>query len=74
MRFHWLCNHEAQGQLQIYWHPGKANLADYFTKHHAPAHHVNVRTEFLTKVKDLTEARHQRQINRQTKSQKLQSK
>jgi hypothetical protein len=70
MRFHWLCNRKAQCQYQIYWCPGKTNLANYFTKHHPPAHHVNVRTEFLTKVKDLTEARHQRQINKQTKSQK----
>jgi hypothetical protein len=30
---------------------------DYFTKHHPPAHHVNVRAEFLTRVKDLAEAR-----------------
>jgi hypothetical protein len=61
MRFHWLQDREAQGQFRIYWHPGKTNLADYFTKHHSPAHHVNVRAEFLTKVKDLAEARRQRQ-------------
>ena len=57
MRFHWLRDREAQGQFQICWQPGKTNLADYFTKHHAPAHHVNVRAEFLTRVKDLVEAR-----------------
>ena len=57
MRFHWLRDREAQGQFKIYWRPGKMNLADYFTKHHAPAHHVNVRAEFLTRVKDHTEAR-----------------
>jgi hypothetical protein len=33
------------------------NLADYFTKHYPPAYHVNVRAEFLTRVKDLAEAR-----------------
>ncbi len=69
MRFHWLRDQEAQGQIQIYWHPGKCNLADYFTKHHRQAHHVNVGAEFLTKVKDLTEARCQRQNNSQTISQ-----
>jgi hypothetical protein len=69
--FHWLRNQEAQGQLRIYWHPGKSNLVDYFTKHHLPAHHVNVRAEFLTKVKDLAEARRQREQG-QTKPQKLQ--
>jgi hypothetical protein len=47
MRFHWLSDREAQGQFKIYWRPGKTNLADYFTKHHAPAHHVNVRAEFF---------------------------
>jgi hypothetical protein len=52
MRLHWLRNREAQGQIQIYWRPGKTNLADYFTKHHPPAHHFNVQAEFLTKVKN----------------------
>ena len=36
---------------------------DYFTKHHAPAHHVNVRAEYLTRVKDLMEARQTKQAN-----------
>ena len=61
MRFHWLRDREAQGQFKIYWRPGGTNLADYFEKHHPPAHHVNVRAEFLTKVKDLAEARAARQ-------------
>ncbi len=61
MRFHWLQDHEAQDQLRIYWRPGKTNLADYFTKHHSPAHHISVRTHFLTRVKDLAEAKRQRQ-------------
>jgi hypothetical protein len=58
MQFHWLRDREAQGQFKIYWRQGKTNLADYFTKHHAQAHHVDVRAEFLTRVKDLVEARH----------------
>ncbi len=58
MQFHWLRDQEAQGQFKIYWRPGGTNLADYFTKHHPPAHHVNVRAELLTRVKDLAEARH----------------
>jgi hypothetical protein len=74
MRFHWLRDREAQGQFRIYWRPGKTNLADYFTKHHPPAHHVNVRTEYLTKVKDLAEARRQRRNNGQTKSDISQAK
>jgi hypothetical protein len=60
MRFHWLRDHEGQRQIKIIWRPGRTNLADYCTKHHPPAHHVNVRSEFLTKVKDLAEARRQR--------------
>jgi len=63
MQFHWLRDREAQGQFNIYWHPVSTNLADYFMKHHAPAHHVNVRAEFLTRVKDLTEARQTKQAN-----------
>jgi hypothetical protein len=55
MQYHWLHNGEAQGQFRFYWRPGKTNLADYFIKHHPPAHHVNVRSEFLTRVKELAE-------------------
>jgi len=66
MRFHWLHDREAQEQFRIFWHPGSTNLADYFTKHHAPAHHVNIRAEFLTRVKDLTEARQTKQANDKT--------
>lgn len=57
MRLHWLLCREAQSQFRFYWRPGKSNLADYFTKHHSPAHHRNVRAEFLTKLKDLQEQR-----------------
>ena len=47
MRFYWLCNRVAQGQFEIYWEPGKNNLADYPTKHHSPAHHKRVRPIYL---------------------------
>ena len=62
MRYHWLRDREAQGQLRIHWKSGKTNLADYFTKHHPPLHHVNIRASFLTKVKDLAEARRQKAL------------
>jgi hypothetical protein len=68
MRFHWLWDREAQEQFRIYWQPRKTNLADYFTKRHPPLHHVNVRSEFLTKVKDLPEARCQQMEQGQTNS------
>jgi hypothetical protein len=36
-----------QGQFQIYWGPGYQNLADYFTKHHSPAHHKRIRNLYI---------------------------
>ena len=68
MRFHWLHDCKAQGQFCIHWRPGKMNLADYFTKHHPPLHHVNVRSEFLSEIKDLADARRTRVKLGQTKS------
>ena len=67
MRIHWLKCREAQGQFKIHSQPGKTNMADYFTKHHAPAHHVKIRSEFLTCVKDLAEARSLQAKQGQTK-------
>jgi hypothetical protein len=32
-----------QGQFDIGWGPSAQNLGDYFTKHHAPAHHKGIR-------------------------------
>ena len=43
MRFWWLKDRVQQGQFSIYWAPGDENFADYFTKHHSPAHHTLVR-------------------------------
>ena len=57
MRFEWLKDRQAKEQFRFYWRAGKTNLADYFTKHHPPAHHRNVRNEFLTRVADLQEMR-----------------
>ena len=48
MCFHWLKDRECQQQSKFYWQPGKLNHADYWTKHHSAAHHVNVRKECLT--------------------------
>jgi hypothetical protein len=39
MRFYWIKDRVKQGQFHIDWGPGYQNLADYFTKHHSPAHH-----------------------------------
>jgi hypothetical protein len=42
MRFYWIKDRVRQGQFQIYWGPGYQNLAEYFTKHHSPAHHKRI--------------------------------
>lgn len=47
MRFYWLRDRVKQGQFDIYWEPGKHNLADYPTKHHSGAHHKRVRRIYL---------------------------
>ena len=46
MRFYWLKDRAEQGQFKIHWAPGDENWADYFTKHHSPAHHKLVRPVF----------------------------
>jgi len=48
MRFHWLRDHTTQGQFRYYWRPGSTNLADYWTKHHCAAHHIEKRPQILT--------------------------
>jgi hypothetical protein len=36
-----------QGQFIIHWSKGTDNLADYFTKHHSPAHHKHICSNYL---------------------------
>ena len=70
MRFHWLRDRAVhQKQFRIYWRLGKTNLADYFTKHHSPAHHRNVRGEFLTRVNELKKLRENRAIRHSINSE-----
>jgi hypothetical protein len=47
MRFYWVRDRVQQGQFNIYWQPGKVNLAGYYTKHHAAPHHQLVRPLYL---------------------------
>jgi hypothetical protein len=47
MRFYWIKDRVKQGQFNIYWGPGFQNLADYFTKHHSPAHHKRMRDVYI---------------------------
>jgi hypothetical protein len=47
MRFYWIKDRVKQGQFNVYWGPGFQNLADYFTKHHSPAHHKRIREVYI---------------------------
>jgi len=71
MCFYWLRNREQRQHFWFYWRPGGGNLADYMTKHHAPAHHQKIRAEFLTKIKNIQDARWQASMNQDTQQQAL---
>ena len=58
MRFHWLRDRGVnQKQFRFYWRPGALQRGDYWTKHHPPAHHRNMRQEILTPLKVLMDLR-----------------
>jgi hypothetical protein len=50
MRYWWMKDRIKQGQFDLIWAPGKFNLADYFTKHHPPWHHRQMRYRYLQKL------------------------
>jgi hypothetical protein len=47
MRFYWICDRIKQGQFIIHWRKGTDNLTNYFTKHHSPAHHKHISSNYL---------------------------
>ena len=47
MRFYWIRDRVRQGQFTVHWQRSKVNLADYFTKHHPPTHHIAMRPTYL---------------------------
>jgi hypothetical protein len=47
MRFYWIIDRVKQGQFDVFWGPGYQHLADYFTKHHSPAHHKIMREIYI---------------------------
>jgi hypothetical protein len=49
MKYHWLRDRQAQNQFHIYWKEGKKILADYFTKHFPPSHHIKTRPTYILK-------------------------
>ena len=49
MKYIWLREKAAQEQFQIKWEKGTTNKADYFTKHHAPRVHKELRSAYILK-------------------------
>ena len=47
MRYYWLKDRVKQEMFRVHWEPGTENKADYFTKHHPPAHHKQMRPTYL---------------------------
>ena len=47
MRYYWVRDRISQKQFNLIWKAGVENLADYFTKHHSPAHHKQMRPIYL---------------------------
>jgi hypothetical protein len=54
MRWNWLRDKATHKQLRIYWDKGLNNNADYFTKHHPPAHHRTMRPKYVLNAHQLT--------------------
>ena len=50
MRYHWVQDRVAHGNVLVYWAPGDENLADYFTKHHHPIYHQRLRNKYLQDI------------------------
>lgn len=47
MRYMWVQDRVRQGHFVLKWKAGKDNMADYQTKHHAPAHHRTMRPRYV---------------------------
>jgi phenolic acid decarboxylase len=47
MRLYWIKHRIEQDQYRVYWEPRGENLADYFTKQHASAHHQIMRSRYV---------------------------
>jgi hypothetical protein len=53
MRYHWLTDTVRQKQFNVYWRPGRENLADYHMKHHSAQHHKDMRHLILHEANSL---------------------
>jgi hypothetical protein len=53
MRYHWLTDRVRQKQFDVYWRPGRENLGEYHTQHHAAQHHKYMRGLILHQANSL---------------------
>jgi hypothetical protein len=53
MWYHWLTDRVRQKNFDVYWRPGRENLADYHTKHHSAQHHKDMRGFILYQANSL---------------------
>jgi hypothetical protein len=53
MLYHWITDRIRQKQFDVYWRPGRENLADYHTKHHSAKHHKYMRHLILLEANSL---------------------
>ena len=54
-RLHWIRDIINQGRYIVYRRPVYKNKADYYTKHHPPAHHRYFRYDYLHKANAIIE-------------------
>ena len=47
MQFYWVIDRLEQKNFEVKWKLGHMNCGDYFTKHHPPTHHRNMRQTYL---------------------------
>ena len=47
MWFYWMKDRLKQKDFSVYWKPGSQNMGDYFTIHHPPHHHREIRDTYL---------------------------
>ena len=47
MRYFWTISKQDDKTIDVSWHPGRENLADYSSKHHYPTIHQNLRPTYL---------------------------
>ena len=59
MRYHWLRDSKTKGNYNIFWASGKNNHADYYTKHHPPQHHREMRAKYFHLCSLLTKSNKQ---------------